>query len=198
MEITDRQHAIIVGTLFGDGLLERNGRYVRLRVGHGLNQKEYLWWKYYELQELATDKPRIFSSYHKITKRNYEGLIFSTYSSPELEKYWKAFYPNGKKIVTRLACELLQDPLSLAVWHMDDGYKRNDCNALRLNTDAFAESGQKLLQNILEKRFGVAVNLHRKGKWWNIYIPQSEAKKFTKLVSPYILPALRYKIALAP
>lgn len=198
MEITKRQHAIIVGTLLGDGLLERNGKYVRLRIDHGLNQKHYLLWKHYELESLATSQPRIVSSYQKVEKRDYERLHFSTYSSPALEPYWRAFYPSGKKMITEKACQWLDDPISLAVWFMDDGYKRNDCNALRLSTDAYSLNEQRLLQKRLRNRFGIDATLHRKGKWWNLYIPRSEAYGFVQLVQPFILESLKYKIALTP
>lgn len=198
MIITKRQHAIIVGTLLGDGFLERRGKYSRLRVEHGLEQKDYLLWKYKELQPLVTAKPRLVGSYHKVENKIYRRLHFSTYSTTIFEPYWRAFYPNGKKTVTVDVCKLMQDPLTLAVWYMDDGYKRNDCNALRISTDAFPQEEQYRLQAVLEKQFGIGTKIHKKARWWNIYIPKKEVKRFIAIVSPYILPSLQYKITLAP
>lgn len=81
---------------------------------------------------------------------------------------------------------------------MDDGYKRNDCNAFRISTDAFSKTEQIKLQKILAQHFGIASSLHRKKKWWNFYIPEKATKRFRQIVSPYIVPSLRYKVALAP
>ena len=89
---------------------------------------------------------------------------------------------------------MLNHKISLAVWFMDDGYKRNDCAAVRLNTDAFTYSGQKLLIRCLEKNFKIKSRIHKKSRWFNIYIPKDEARKFCRLVKPYILPSFRYKL----
>lgn len=179
-------------------MLERNGKYVRLRIEHGLRQKEYLFWKYKALKPFVTRAPRHVSSYQRIMKRTYRRLHFSTYSLEQFEPYWNAFYPNGKKCITELVCKWLRDPISLAVWFMDDGYKRNDCNAFRMSTDAFSKAEQVRLQKTLTQHFRITSALHRKGKWWNLYIPENATKRFHQIVSPYILPSLRYKVALAP
>lgn len=198
MKITNRQHAIIVGTLIGDGCLERNGKYVRLRIDHSTKQKEYLLWKYNELKTLVPSKPIIINSYHQKEQKEYKRLHFATYSLDLFECYWKTLYTNNRKTINNSIYTWLKDPLSLAVWYMDDGYKRNDCNALRISTDAFSLSEQKVLQNLLKENFNIIVTLHRKGKWWNLYIPQKEAYKFVELIFPYIIPSLKYKIALTP
>ena len=62
---------------------------------------------------------------------------------------------------------------------MDDGYKRNDCNALRLNTDSFQLQEQRLLQKCLKKNFKIESNLHRKGRFWTIYIRIRKSKTMT-------------------
>ncbi|MDD5760835.1 MAG: hypothetical protein PHF45_02195 [Candidatus Pacebacteria bacterium] len=196
MKITDHQNAIIVGTLLGDGLLERNGKYVRLSIDHSIKQKEYLWWKYNELKTLVPSKPRIIKSYHSREQKEYKRLHFATYSLDLFECHWDAFYTNSKKTISNFINTWLRDPLSLAVWYMDDGSKRSDCNALRISTDSFSLPEQKILQNVLKENFDIMTTLHRKGKWWNLYIPQKEAKKFVELVFPYIIPSLKYKIAL--
>lgn len=198
MQISNKQHAIILGTILGDGCLERNGRNVRLRLEHGIAQAEYLLWKYTELNTLITGKPMPVHALHKKSNKFYESLRIYTYSDSALEQYWYMFYQTGKKKVPRDIFSLLNDPLSLAVWFMDDGYKRNDCNAFRLNTDGFEESDQQLLCETLEKNFGLISNLHKKGATWNIYLPQHSAKKFVEIVGSFIVPSLRYKIALAP
>ena len=43
--VGSRQDNMIVGTLLGDGFLERNGLYVRLVADHSVKQAEYVCWK---------------------------------------------------------------------------------------------------------------------------------------------------------
>jgi len=197
--LTKRQKEILIGILLGDGCLEKNGRNVRLRVDHGLKQKDYLRWKYKEFKDLATGKPRIVrGAIHRRTKRIYKRWHFSTFSLPELNGYHHKFYYRKIKRIPKNILELLKSPLSLAVWFMDDGYKRNDCNALRINTDAFTYNEQKILQQCLKRNFRIDSKIHKKGKFWNIYIPEPEAKNFCKIVKRYILPKMNYKISLTP
>ncbi len=197
-KLTKRQKEILVGMLLGDCCLEKRWKNARLRIEHGLGQKDYLMWKYKEFQKLATSKPRIVSSFHRKTKKAYRRWHFSTFSFPELNSYQTKFYAEKRKRVPRDILKLLKSPLSLAVWFMDDGYKRNDCNALRINTDCFRMREQKLLQQCLKDNFGIKTKLHRKGKSWNIYIPSEETEKFCKIIKPYVVSELRYKISLTP
>lgn len=198
MQINKRQDAIIVGTLLGDGCLERNGRSVRLRLEHGINQESYLLWKYEELKNLITGSVMKVHAYHKANGCFYDSSRIYTFSDESFEHYWSTFYLGAKKIIPDNIEGLLTDPLSLAIWFMDDGYKRSDCNAFRLNTDSFILEEQKKLQNLLLKNFGLETAVHKKGKYWNVYIPGRESKKFVNIVRPYIIPSLSYKIALTP
>jgi LAGLIDADG DNA endonuclease family len=198
MQLSNRQRAIIVGTLLGDGCLERNGRNVRLRIEHGITQESYVLWKHKELKSLITGRPMNVHAFHKKNQCFYDSLRIYTFSDSTFEFYWNSFYPNRKKVLPLNISELLTEPLSVAVWFMDDGYKRNDCNALRLSTDSFQQSEQQILCEVLKKNFGIDSTLHKKSRWWNIYIPQKSSKRFVELVKPYIIPSLQYKIALAP
>jgi len=197
-KLTKRQKTILIGMLLGDCCLEKNGKHVRLRIEHGLSQRGYLSWKFQEFKNLATDRPRIVKSFHSKTRKSYPRWHFSTFSFPELNVYWHRFYPRKRKRVPKNILELLKSPLSLAVWFMDDGYKRNDCNAFRINTDCFNYKEQKLLQRCLERNFKIDAKVHKKGKFWNIYIPRRETEKFCKIIKSYIIPEMKYKISLTP
>jgi len=82
---------------------------------------------------------------------------------------------------------------------MDDGYKRNDCNALRISTDIFPFDEQSLLVECLEKNFGIYSAIHKKGiNAHNIYIPEKSAKRFCEIIKPHIINSLLYKVSLTP
>src|SRR3990167_10219321 len=45
--MTNKQKSVILGSILGDGFLQQTGKNnARLRLEHGLKQKEYLIWKY--------------------------------------------------------------------------------------------------------------------------------------------------------
>lgn len=199
MHISNTQKAIIIGTILGDGCLEKNGLYPRLRMEHADFHRSYLEWKIKQLGSFITPaSPMKVDAYHSVQKKNYISWRAYTFSSPQLSGVWNMFYHNGKKKIPENIDVLLNDPLSLSVWFMDDGYKRNDCNAFRINTDSFGRDEVLLLSGVLRKNFGVQCALHKKGVYWNIYIPRVSAKKFADIIIPHIIPVMRYKIALAP
>lgn len=137
-------------------------------------------------------------AYHKINKCFYDSYRAYSFSHEAMQYYRDIFYLDNKKIIFRNIDELLKSPLSLAVWLMDDGYKRNNCNAFRLGTDSFSLEEQKLLQKVLLKNFSIETKIHKKGNYWNIYIPERESKKFVAMVKRYIIPEFTYKITLTP
>ena len=198
--LNSKQKEVLIGTLLGDGMLERNGQYVRLRVDHSIKQKAYVEWKYKIFHNFTTSGMKYLSRLDVRKKKRYHHCKFDTISTSLLNEFYGKFYPGGQKRVPRNIVEILRKPLSLAVWFMDDGYKRNDCNALRISTDSFNVEEQKLLLECLRRNFKINAKLHRKGKFWNIYIPSSnsEAKNFCKIVKPCIIPEMEYKISLDP
>jgi hypothetical protein len=198
MQLTDIQFALVIGTVLGDGCLERNGNHIRFRIDHGSEQKQYVLWKYKLLKNLVSKIPREVEYFHEKHDKLYTSVRFSTRSLASLDYFHEIFYISGKKKVPDSIADLLIHPLSLAVWLMDDGYKRNDCNAFRFNTDMFERKELRYLCDALFHNFGIECTLHKKGKYWNIYIPQKSAHKFVDIVRPYIIPSMLYKITLAP
>ena len=200
--LTSKQKEVLMGALLGDGALELNGRYPRLRIDHAIKQKSYVEWKYEIFRGLTTRGIKQFSSkLDSRTKKRYSHCKFDTISTPLLNEFYEIFYALGKKRKKKIPNDivtLLRNPLSLAVWYMDDGYKRNDCNALRISTDGFTFEEQKLLQKCLKRNFEIETKLHRKGRYWNIYIPNSQVKNFCSIVKPYIISEMNYKIFLTP
>jgi len=194
-KISQKQRKVLIGTLLGDGTLELNGTYPRLRIDHSDKQKEYVSWKYNVLRNLVANKIRLFCQKKDVrTNKRYSHYKFDTISSSLFYDLYKKFYMNHKKIVPINIIEMFNSPLSLAVWYMDDGYKRNDCNALRISTDSYSLKDQKLLLECLKKNFRINARIHKKGKYWNIYIPAIEAIKFCNIIRKYIIPKMRYKI----
>ena len=191
--LSEPEHSVLVGSLLGDACLSKNGRRYRVRFDHSASATEYALWKYTLLQRICC-RPRTVAVFDKRTCRHYYHIRYDTKSLPELEWYSDTFYPNGWKVVPS-SVELLLTELALAVWYMDDGHRRTDCNALRLNTHGFPRSDVERLANALYSRYGVHAKLHQAGKsQWVLYIPSRSAVLFCEITRPYVPPCMGYKL----
>ncbi|OHA61964.1 MAG: hypothetical protein A2117_00150 [Candidatus Wildermuthbacteria bacterium GWA2_46_15] len=189
--VGSRQGDIIIGTLLGDGFLERNGAHVRLIMVHSFKQKSYVEWKTQQLINLrgqVLDKRRFDSR----TQKFYYYSSFRSQTSPFLEKYYQLFYQNGKKIIPSKLPKIIT-PLILAIWLMDDGYKRNDCNALRLNTQSYSAEEHHIIQQALS-RMGIESKIHKQDKYLVTYIPSRSMNQLRRIVREFIVPDMEYKI----
>lgn len=192
--LTNEQKNLILGTLLGDGSIEKRWKNPRLRIDHSVAQKKYVFWKYDILKSIATQEPHIINEIDKRSGKLSTRWYFSTKAIPELDFFYQLFYQNKRKAIKLGLLDHIIHPLSLAVWLMDDGYKRNDCDALRLSTDCFSYREQEILQRCLDKNFGISSKIHKKGKTWNLYIPSPEMNRVRTLLTPFIVPTMNYKL----
>ncbi len=190
--VGSRQENIIVGTLLGDGLLERNGKFVRLVVDHSASQEAYVRWK---AEGLVSLHPSIILR-ERIDPRNqrtYTHCILRTRTDPTLEEFVPLFYQGKRKCVPKKLPGML-NPQMLAVWIMDDGYRRSDCNALRLNTQGYTFAEQKIVQRTLAK-LSITSNIQRHKTHFVVYIPSRSMSRLRAVVQPHLISSMVYKLA---
>ena len=82
----------------------------------------------------------------------------------------------------------------LAIWIMDDGYRRSDCNALRLNTQGYSYNDHQVIKKSL-KKLGIESTIHRQTKYFVTYIPSASMDLLRSTVTPYVIPSMTYKLA---
>jgi len=194
---SQKQIDVIIGTLLGDGRLEQRSKGVRqysarLRIHQGDVQKEYVFWKYKILKDFVGVPPRRIMCWYDIKRNKYHySWYFHTKSSVDFRLLYEYFYKDKKKIIPE-TIEKLLTPRAIAVWAMDDGtYTKPGFN---LNTHCFSVSDQKRLLKILKNKFGIMGKLHRDRTQWKISLNAENAAKFTKLIEPFVIPSMRYKI----
>jgi len=180
--LTEMQRSIIIGSLLGDGTMRCRANAL-LEVNHCLAQKVYVDWKYQQLATLVLTPPKARKS--NGTRVAYR---FTTRSLPELTPYYRWFYQGGHKVIPN---DLLLDPLSLAVWFMDDGCK--SYKALYLNTQQFDFESQMRLVQILDKQWNIKVTLNRDKQYLRLRVAVSSVSDFKEIVKPYILTFFEYK-----
>lgn len=190
--LTDRQKSILVGHIFGDGCLKKKDNTNTSGViCQGEKQKEYAEWKYQELSNLCTTPLQL---YVRKTPDKRNGNIYSEYrahisANPELNCLYEAFYINNRKSITQSSLKFY-DSLSLAVHFMDDGYLASS-GGYYLATNCFSLEQCRMFGEFLFDKFDLFSSVHKGNK---TYISAKSAERFNKLVSPYIIPSMQYKL----
>jgi len=99
-----------------------------------------------------------------------------------------------KRIPTCIAFYLT--PLALAIWIMDDGTKSG--SGLKLCTNSFTYEDCLILISALYKNFGLKCTINSAGapNQYCIYIWKESMEDLRRIVSPHIVPSMKYKIDL--
>lgn len=181
-----RQHAILIGSLLGDGTLRKQGTRTNalFEVNHAFAFKAYVDWKYEQLRTFVLTPPKARKGRGKRV-----AYRFTTRSLPIFTHYYALFYEKGRK---RIPKNIMLNPLSLAIWFMDDGTKSR--SALYLNTQQCSMEEQQCLQRALQGTFGITSALNRDRKYHRLRITTESTKVFEEIIRPYVLPCFQYKL----
>ena len=181
--LMDKQKAIVIGSLLGDGSMRCKANAL-LEINHSIKQKAYVDWKYENLRNLVSSPPKARRG--KGVRIAYR---FTTRSLPELTRFYREFYKDGRKI---LPDNLKLNPLSLAVWFMDDGSK--SYRAVYFNAQQFDIGSLIKLIKLLKSDFDINARLNKDKKYYRLRITVESVAKLRKIISPYILPYFKYKL----
>ena len=194
ISLSKEQKSILFGIILGDGYLQSTGKNnARLRLEHGYQQKDYLFWKVEKLRQLFQGKPVYLERVHPLTKRTYKYWRHQSQSTPYLGKIRNIFYPKGKKEIPDNLEEYI-NPLMLAVWYMDDGYyyQRDKCGYLYLGN--VSEKEANIVSLAILKQFDIQTNVKQKKKGFAIYFPRTQVEKLKLLIKRHIIDYFNYKI----
>jgi hypothetical protein len=200
VKFTKRQQAILVGTLLGDGYLQKTGvRNARLRLEHGKQQEEYLRWKGAQFPKLFNRPPAYIERVHPNTRQTYAYWRLQSNATPELGKWHTLFYESGAKHIPHTLARVLTEPLGLAVWYMDDGYysskERHSFIYLGRVTRAEADRARETIAT----NFGIESRIYdKKKKGFALFFSVAETKKLHALIREHSIPAMGYKFSLTP
>ena len=193
---------IIVGSILGDGSLSpltKRNKYSTLDISQHESKLPYLRWLYDQL----TKKFELNPIYQK---KGFESQYrFRSKSNRTLGIFRSKFYDNltGRKIIPTDIGDLLKNPISLAVWYMDDGtldkrYKYHLNSSIATNCFSFEECG--LLSEVLNNNFKLKTSVNKttmRGKIYpRIYFKSECMNDFIKIIKPYIHSVFNYKIGI--
>ncbi len=188
--LTSTQHAILVGSLLGDGTLRRQGNRPNalFEANHAYKHRAYVDWKWQHFRQHTLIAPKA-----RLGRGSRIAYRFTTRSLPLFTTYYEWFYTDGKK---QIPLDLKLNPLSLAVWFMDDGTRIR--SAYYLNTQQFMVAEQMFLQKLLSETFGLKSALNRDKQYFRIRFTTESSKSLHKLIEPHVVECMRYKLANDP
>ena len=194
---TERQQAIVFGSLLGDASLRpsgRSGRSYARSFTHGEKQKAYLEWKLREFEDFVLTK-KFYRACHDF-HGNAPTYSFSTISHPFLRYAHQVCFPEGssKKDINPVWLSHLT-ALSLAVWYLDDGSLNRRYRTIVLCTNAFSREGQLLAAAHFADRWNIGCKLEpRRNGQTVLRINASQANRFLALVAPFVPACMAYKL----
>lgn len=187
LRVSPRQRSILLGSLLGDAYLSQRGQ---IFIDHAMSQEAYVKWKFKELSSLAYDSLSVVRRRDRRTDRETKScrFILRQYFRP-----WRQyFYASGRKFLSRSALQML-DGLSLAVWYMDDGHFDRRRYTCEIATDSYPKSELYQCCGVLSHRFHIDFQINSKGR---LYADRHASQLFMRLIRPFVIPEMEYKIAL--
>lgn len=193
---------ILIGMVLGDGCLSvfRDKRYANsfhqsLSLKHGANQKEYIEYKRDLIHSIfGGKKPKV----REINNNGYLGYTVSK-SNSYFRVLHKQMYPNRKKTISRKVLDKLT-PHGIAIWYMDDGSlypkKRNGkihAYELILSTYISIEENEIII-DYFKENYDINFKIAKSKGSFRLRLGTREARKFIKIVEPYIIDSMKYKI----
>ncbi|QQG43075.1 MAG: hypothetical protein HYW45_02605 [Candidatus Daviesbacteria bacterium] len=194
------QKAIVIGTILGDGFLQKTGKNnARLRLEHSLKQQDYLLWKCQILNNFFQKKPKILTRTNLKFGKSYQYIRNQSYSGLEFGKLHQLFYVDGKRVVPNEISKLLKNPMSLAVWFMDDGYYYfRDKIAYIYLPELDSDSINNLLI-ALRMNYGLSPQLKIKKRGeYVLNFSVKDTAKLIQIIKPYIIKSMSYKLPFDP
>lgn len=194
--MNSRKKAILIGMILGDAYLQKTGkRNARIRLEHSDKQKDYLLWKGSQFPEFFQGEPKLIVRFNPVFKKTYSYYRWQSNASPEIGKFRQKFYQNSKKIIPYQLPELLTHPLSLALWFMDDGYFYHRDKIAYIYIPKYSREEVERLLSVLKSNFSLEVIVRvKKRENLVLVFSVSQTQKLLRLIKPYIIPSMSYKI----
>ena len=189
--------SIIFGSLLGNAKGEKNllGIVTKFNFSQEAVHIKYLLFLHKFFSELGycnLELPII------TTKLGNNGKIrkigkFSTWNYSSFNWIYDIWYINKIKHVPE-CIEKYLTPLALAIWIMDDGAKVG--NSLKFVTNSFSYLDCFLIVKALNNNFNIKASIQLAGPkdQYMIYIWKESMTDLINIVSPYIIPEMRYKL----
>lgn len=189
--------SIIFGSLLGDAYAEK--RFFKLGTRFSFSQEashvKYLMFLHKFFSELGYCNPKLPVITTRLGNKGKVRKVarFITWTYTSFNWIYDLWYDNNIKHVPECINQYLT-PLALAIWIMNDGVKIG--KSIKLNTNSFSYYDCLLLIKALNNNFNIKASIQSAGKQdqYLIYIWTESMTDLINIVSPYIIPEMKYKL----
>lgn len=169
------QYDLIIGSLLGDGHIDRREDFPLFIISHAENQKDYLYYKYTIVQDLC-----------EMTPTKYEGkkqhkIINSVCDCQDFYRFNTRTYYSLKPFREMSKIDLINqlNEYSFSIWMLDDGHCEEKgywelCAPLETDEERF------MLINVLFDKFGITAINQKDNRYFRFHTEDSF--KITKMI----------------
>jgi ubiquinol-cytochrome c reductase cytochrome b subunit len=188
--------SVMVGCLLGDAYAEYRRGSTRICFQQKNTHASYLYWLHNFFSKHGycnTEKPKLQSRIGQNGRKRFV-LRFRTWSFQSLNWLHEAFYQKGVKQVPVQFLPIFLNEQALAVWIMDDG-TRSD-HGLKIVTNCFRYDDLLKVQIFIKEKYDLIVSIHKSGteSQFSLYFPVKTIPTLAKLVKPYFVENIKYKL----
>ena len=189
--------SILFGSLLGDAHGEKKlkGLGTRFSFFQEDSHVEYIYFLHKLISDYGYCNPKIPTVSNRLgVKGKLRKIVrFSTWTYTSFNWIHDIWYKNGIKRVPDCIDQYLT-PLALAIWIMDDGSKNN--KGLKFSTNSFTYNDCLKLVKVLNDNFNIKASVQSAGSkdQYIIYVWKESMNDLRKIVSPYIISEMKYKI----
>lgn len=200
---------ILVGMCYGDGYLnvrkdKKGGWKSDMVIVHSIKQLEYLQYKHELIHKIFGGNAHITIFDHLLPSTGkFYRMCRSSKSNPYFRRLKHAVYKDGKKKFTRNTLNLLT-PQGIAIWYMDDGHAGRNITGMNKVTSVYStistycsEEEAQTICDYFNEKWGIEFRIgYEKAKKSHIVRLNTQmTRRFVKLIKPYIIPSMEYKIS---
>lgn len=184
------QHDLIIGSILGDGHIDRREKYPLFIVCHAENQKDYLYYKYEILKDLCRMKPTMYNGLDRVV---INGSICKTQNTYRFNTGTYMCLNTYRKMSMAQIADALNE-YSFSIWILDDGCRCDD-GYWQLCVAAYTEDEKKKLKEVLRQKFQIIAHPKKDIRYWNFWAEDS--RKIDSIILrniPNNLDIIQYKI----
>lgn len=191
--LSNLQRQMILGSLLGDMNLSypNSNKHINSRLAIVQSkQQEELFMKKVEILGDFMGSYRLYTpNPDSRTGKVYESWRGNSKTHPCFTEIYKLLYPNDIKTVTPEYLSNINHPIALAYWFMDDG-----SNSGIIATNCFSECEVELMINWFKEKWNIECTKQHNLDNFVLHISQKSRLDFERLIFPYILPSMYYKL----
>lgn len=199
IDLNDPKNLIgVVGWMvIGDGNITLKGRQKNgfLQITHKESCEDYIRMKESILSNISGVKVK--RRWHSKAGKYYWQLW--TQCHPIYTQLWRGIYLNKRKTITPHSVKTLNE-IALAILYQDDGRYNKSKSNLSINKPLFSIAELEMLAKYIVDRFGIIFRVRKSCTLKDgtigheLGLRMKDVDKFFNIISPYIVPSMRYKV----